>query len=455
MEARYDNVKETTLSWAERPMPELMRLAWPIVVSMVSYSAMTLVDTLFVSTMGPSALAGVGLGGLVMWGVICFPYGLLQGAKVLVSQAAGAGRTHRYGPLLTAALGWALILSAISVVAGLLMTLAVEPLTATAGAAESMSTYLWIRALGTPLILLFAAEREVRQGLGDSRSPMVASVTANLVNFVLDYLFIIVLELGVSGAAWATVMAGAVELGLLTWVLRRGRPTPGQLRLADLGAIWRLGWPTGLQFFIEMGSFLLLSVMISRYGELDMAAHQITIQLIHFSFMPAVAVGEACAVMTGQAVGAGHMGMVRVVARRAMWMAGVYTGTCGLIFGLGGGSLAAWFTADPRLIAMTCNLLLVAAIFQVFDAGVIVYRGALRGTGDVRFPAVVGILAAWLCTPPSMWLLGYRAGLGALGGWIGLCAEIIAIALILWYRLEHKGWHGAAIRARAAGALAG
>ena len=442
------------MSWAERPTPELMRLAWPIVVSMVSYSTMTLVDTLFVSSIGPSALAGVGLGGLVMWGVICFPWGLLQGAKVLVSQAAGAGREHRYGPLLAAAQGWALVMGAICVGAGLLMTLVAGSVTATAGAAASMSTYLWIRALGTPLLLLFAAEREVRQGLGDSRSPMVASVTANVVNVGLDYLFIMVLGFGVSGAAWATVLAGSVELGLLAGVLRGTRPALGRLRLADMAAVWRMGWPTGVQFFIEMGSFLLLSVMISRYAELDMAAHQITIQLIHFSFMPAVALGEACAVMTGQAVGAGRMELVRGVAHRTMWMAGVYTGACGLVFGLGGEVLASWFTTDAALIALTRTLLLVAALFQVFDGANIVYRGALRGTGDVRFPAVVGILAAWICTPPSMWLLGYKLGMGALGGWIGLSVELIGVAFILWWRLERLGWHQAAIRARVAGAAA-
>ena len=454
METSHDTQAETKLSWAEEPLPELLRLAWPIVVSMVSYSTMTLVDTVFVSSLGPSALAGVGLGGLVMWGVICFPWGLLQGAKVLVSQAAGAGREHRFGPLLAAAQGWGLVLGAMCMGAGLLMTLAAESLTATGGAASSMGTYLWIRAMGTPLILLFAAEREVRQGLGDSRSPMVASVSANIVNLGLDYLFIMVLGLGVSGAAWATVLAGAVELGLLAGVLRGTRPVLARLRLADMAAVWRMGWPTGVQFFIEMGSFLVLSVLISRYAELDMAAHQITIQLIHFSFMPAVAVGEACAVMTGQAVGAGKMGLVRVVAHKALWMAGVYTGLCGLVFGLGGELLAGWFTTDPVLIELTRTLLLVAAFFQVFDGANIVYRGALRGTGDVRFPALVGILAAWLCTPPSMWLLGYKLGMGALGGWIGLSVELVGVAFILWWRLEKLGWRQAALRARAASALA-
>ena len=317
-----------------------------------------------------------------------------------------------------------------------------------------MSEYLSIRALGTPVLLFFCAEREVRQGLGDSRSPMIASVAANIFNVALDYLLIMVLGLGVSGAAWATVTSGVLELVILFGVLRGSRPGMGRVRWRDLVSTWTMGWPTGLQFLIEMSSFLMLSVMISRYRELDMAAHQITIQLIHFGFMPALALGEACAVMAGQAVGAGRMELVRRVARLAMWVGGAYTGACGLLFAFGGTTLAGLFTQKPELVEMTRTLLVVAALFQVSDAANIIARGALRGTGDVRFTALVGTITSWLVLPPSMWLLGYWAGLGALGGWIGMSVEIGAVAFFFWWRLERWGWREAALRTRALGLAA-
>jgi MATE family multidrug resistance protein len=79
----------------------------------------------------------------------------------------------------------------------------------------------------------------------------------------------------------------------------------------------------------------------------------------------------------------------------------------------------------------------------------IVARGVLRGTGDVRFPAWTGVLSAWLLTPPLTWWLGGRLGWGALGGWLGMCAEVVVGALILWTRLERSGWRPSAERARA------
>jgi multidrug resistance protein, MATE family len=77
-----------------------------------------------------------------------------------------------------------------------------------------------------------------------------------------------------------------------------------------------------------------------------------------------------------------------------------------------------------------------------------VARGILRGAGDVRYPAIMGVALAWALTPPLTWLLGYQAGLGALGGWIGLCAEFCAGAALFWWRLGRGGWRGAAERTR-------
>jgi MATE family multidrug resistance protein len=330
------------------------------------------------------------------------------------------------------------------VVAGLLPGLA-----ATDGAGLAAGEYFGVRSLAIPASMVFFGVREVRYGLGDSRWPMLASLVANAANVGLNYLLIFVLGWGVAGAAWGTVAANLLELALLMAVQARDGLGLGDLRWRHVASLATMGWPTGLQFLIEMGSFTLLTVMVSRYSEAHMAAHQITIQVIHFSFLPAVALGEACSVMVGQAVGALREQLVRRVARLTMWAAGIYAGTCTLVFALGGRLIGLGFTDDPELLRLTVQLLAIAAVFQVFDAANIIGRAALRGTGDVRFPAVLGVTLAWLATPPSMWLLGYQLGLGAVGGWIGLCVELVLGAGIFWWRLEREHWREAMARARA------
>jgi MATE family multidrug resistance protein len=279
---------------------------------------------------------------------------------------------------------------------------------------------------------------------------MVAAIVANVCNIVLAYVFIFLLDFGVAGVAWATVTANAVEAGTLLGL--RGRVLLPRLSRArgHLRAVWRIGMPNGLQFLIEVGAFTLLTLLIAAMSEADMAAHQIALQAIHFSFLPALALGEAGSVLAGQAVGADRDDLVLGVARQAMLLAGIYTALCTIVLAVGAPLIAGMFTRDEHVLTAAIPLLYVAAAFQVADAANVVARGVLRGAGDVRYPAVVGVLAAWSLTPPLCWLLGDRLGLGAFGGWLGLSAEILATSALFWWRLVRRGWGGSARRSREA-----
>lgn len=448
MESEAENPRRE-LAWADNPMPALLALSWPIAVSMLSYAVMTLVDTLFVGRLGPSALAGVGLGGMAAFTLLCGSFGLLRGIKVLVSQSLGAGRRDRAEAYLGAGLVLAAILGVATLVAGQLLAFALPLITATEASGQAAYDYHRVRILGAPLVLAYVALREYRYGIGDSRTPMVAVVVANVVNIVLDYVFIFGLDFGVEGAAWATVI-GNVSAGAImvyaSWARGFGF---GQVRREHVRGVLRIGIPTGLQFLLEVGAFSLLAAMLAALSEVEMAAHQIAIQVIHFAFLPTLAVSEAGSVLAGQAVGARREELVHEVARLGMVVAGAYALLCTLVLAFFAESIAAGFTDDPTLFGVTVHLLWVAAVFQIFDAANVVSRGVLRGTGDVRYPAVIGIVCAWLFTPPLTWFLGYQLGLGALGGWIGLCIEIVISGVLLWRRLAGGGWQAASAESRA------
>jgi len=441
-------LKRNDLEWTKAPLGELTRLAWPIAVSTLSYSLMTLVDTLFVGRLGADALAGSGLGGTMAFGLVVFSLGLLRAVKVLVSQACGAGHHDQTRAYLGAGLVIAGALGAITAAVGQLVAPMLGELTSTVAAGDYASQYMSIRLLGTPLLLVYAALRESRYGIGDSRMPMVASLAGNGLNIILDYVFIMHLGYGVAGAAWATVAAHAVEAGVLVW---GQRPEGFGLRMwrgRHLASVFRIGLPTALQFSVEVGAFVLLAAMISALSTTEMAAHQIALQVIHVSFLPAYALAEAASIMTGQAVGADRDDLVLPVARMAMIVAAVYTGLCTVAFAGGAAWITGLFTLDLDVRVTATHLLYVATIFLIADAANVVARGSLRGTGDVRVPAVIGVVTAWVLTPPLTWLLGYKVGLGALGGWIGLCAEIFVGAALLWWRLRWGMWRPAAERSR-------
>lgn len=437
------------LEWESNSYTELLRLSWPIALSTLSYSLMTLVDTFLVSHLGASALAGVGLGGVFAFGILCFLFGVLRGVKTLVSQAVGAKRPEEIGAYLGAGLLLALGFGVLAIAAAHLLGSLLGLIAATPEAAENARTYLQIRILGAPAVLAYVALRETRYGKGDSHTPMFATLLANLANIALSCWFILGLGMGVEGAAWSTACAHLVEAAFLGIAQQKEGWGIRSMTLSHLRELWRIGLPTGIQFTLEVGSFVALASLISAMGEEEMAAHQIALQIIHVSFLPAMAVAEATSVLAGQAVGARREELVLRVARQGMWLAGGYTGFCTLILALGAPWLVGQFTDAAGLASIATRLLYVAALFQVFDGANMVARSTLRGTGDVRVPAVIGILTAWVLTPPLTWLLGHQLGLGALGGWVGLCIEIILGSLILWRRLLRRDWLEAAEKTRA------
>ncbi len=212
---------------------------------------------------------------------------------------------------------------------------------------------------------------------------------------------------------------------------------------------WGQGGPNGVQFVLEVGSFLLLTVMVAAMSAVDGAAHQLVLQLINVSFLPAHALGEAAAVLVGNAVGGNRDALVPVVARRALAFGAAYASVCCLAFAIAGGAAAtAMAGGDDALAGRATLLLYVSLAFMIADAANVIARGVLRGTGDVRYAAVVGVATSWLTTPPLAYLFGFYFGLGVVGGWIGLAVEIFVGSSLFWLRVWRGGWRAAAAAAR-------
>jgi MATE family multidrug resistance protein len=415
---------------------------------MLSYSAMTVADTAFVSALGPAALAGVGLAGTLAFAAVVFGIGLLRGVKVVVSQAIGAGQDDRIDALAATGLLIAVGMGFLVLSAGQLLVWVVPPLAASPLAGEYAADYLHVRLLAAPVLFIFCTTREVSYGVGDSRTPMVASLLANIVNIGLDYVFIIELEYGPSGAAWATFVATFLEAGVVIWL----RQAPGfrSLRkgLAGLQAVMRVGLATGLQFAVEVGAFTLLTILVAAMSETEMAAHQVALCIIHFAFLPVVAIGEAASVMAGQAVGANRDGLVRSVSLYCLAVGAAYALFCTLILAFLSPAIAGLFGDDLDVREAATQLLYLAAVFQLGDAFNITARCVLRGAGDVRFPALVGVGISWLALPPLTWFFGYQLEMGAFGAWLAITSEIFTVAAILWWRLWRGGWRASASRSR-------
>ncbi|MBX3190754.1 MAG: MATE family efflux transporter [Labilithrix sp.] len=423
---------------------------------MLGETAIGLVDTKLVGGLGSAALGGVGIATTLMFLGYAIVFGLMRGVKTLTSHAIGEGRLldgyvyARSGVVMGAALG-VVIMIACRDVTGALLALGAD-----AAIVPYARDFLAAVTLGAPSTCALAALIQHRQAIGDSRSPMIVGIAGNAFNAVFAWGLIYgrfgLPALGVRGGGYSTALTETLELAVMGWLLLRSErranatsPSEGA-RLSFRKAtrdVAELGVPTGLQFGAEMLAFTTFTAVLGSIGKTEIAGHQIALNVIRVSFLPGVAIAEAASVMIGTSLGRRSLAGADAVVKSAMKLAVGFMAAWGLVFAIGGGLVAGFFSDDPGVVAIARRLLLVAAIFQVLDAVNIVLRGALRGAKDVRIAALIGIAIIWACVPTAAYFLGKRLGLGALGGWIGFIAETTIGAALFWLRWTRAPWRRA------------
>jgi len=424
---------------------DVFKLAWPVMVSMLSYTAMGVVDTLFVARLGTEALAAVGFAATLVFTSQSFGAGLMAGVRILVAQGTGAGM-HRQGIRAAWQGLW---------VAGLLGILvsmfsmagprAFELMGASTTVSLLADCFFSIRVLGAPVVFSTLCISAWFQGRGDTRTPMVATLISNGLNIMLDPIFIFgwlgVPALGVAGAALSTVISMCVGLAYL--VLR----SHGALRTVVAGpsrillrSLFRLGGPIGVRYLLEMSSYAVFAGFLASVGAIDLAAHVVVVRIISISFLPGHAVSEAAGVMVGQLVGAGTRDLAWKAFRSAFWLSFYIMAGCGLLFILVPGALLGPFEVAPAVLTVAVDLMLIAAVFQIFDAFVMAAYGVMNGAGDTRFVMMSSVTVTWLVKLPIAWWLIRSHDMGAVGAWVGLLAEIVVLCLICGVRIHSGKW---------------
>lgn len=423
----------------------VMNLAWPICISMLSYTAMTVADTIFVGQLGTAPLAAIGLAASAIHAGTAFGHGLIGGMRVTVARATGALQ-----PLEARANAWQGLWIGL-VLGGLVATLAplgpwiFPAMGASDEVSELASDYYAWRTAAAPVVFLYVGLSAWFQGRGDTKTPMVGTVLGNAVNVALDPVLIFgwgdLPAGGVAGAAQATVLGmgvGVCWLAIRAWrELWAGFTLPDRARILE---IWRIGSPTGTQHLLDVLSFGWFAALLAHAGDAHLAAHVVVVRIAMVSFLPGYALGEASGVLVGQALGARRPWLARDANRAATRLAvGLMLG-CALLFVAIPDLLIAVFGAAPGVVAVARQALLVAAALQVVDAIATVALGSLAGAGDTRFVMVATVAVTWLCKVPLCTLLVVGADLGVVGAWLGLALEVSVLAAIAAWRVRGDRW---------------
>ncbi|HEX6288968.1 MAG TPA: MATE family efflux transporter [Herpetosiphonaceae bacterium] len=403
-----------------RPQQSLRRrvlgLAAPVIGENLLQTLLGVVDTILVAGLGAAALAGVGSALQIIFVLIAALSALSVGASVLVAQAYGAGDLAAASRYAQQSLLWSVIVSIPLALLGFVLSgpivglLGVEP-----DVARIAVQYLHVTIGTIVTIMVLLIGGGVLRGAGDSRTPMLITAFANILNVALAYALIYghvgLPALGAVGSAWATFLSRLVGAVILVWVLLRGRngvrvgrglswrPQYGVAR-----DVLRIGLPAALEEVLVITAFATLTPIVAGLGTVALAAHRVIINVLSLSFLPGIGFGLAATALVGQSIGARRPEDARAITSIALRWAMIWMGVLGVIFVLFAPQLMRLFTNDQAMVAMGAAGIRVVALAQPFWAGTFVFAGALRGTGNTRLPLFITSVAVW-----SVVGLGYLA----------------------------------------------
>lgn len=442
-----------------RDWRDLLQLAWPMLIGQVAQLAMGVADTIMAGAVGPIDLGAVAVGFSLWLPVYVFGVGVVSAVTTRIAHAVGARNKTEEAITLQQGLWLGIALALLSISAILHGHWLLPMMQVDAAVQPLCRIYLQGIAFGIFPLMLFQVLRSLCDGHAQSKPVMLMQLIALLVNLPLNYVFIHGLfgapRLGGAGCGWATGCVMWLQLGLLGWHQRarwypllfgQGLAKPDMHRLIDL---LKLGAPIGGAMFTETSVFAGAALLIGRLGATVLAAHQIALNYSALMFMVPASLGYALTVKVGHMLGAGFPARARHFAGFGALTSILFALCSAAVMLLFPHYIAAAYTSDGDVRALTAAILVYSASFQLFDGLQVTAVGSLRGYHDTGITMAITIIAYWVVGLPLGYLLGLTDVLGPARGvfglWTGLIAGLAVAALLLNWRLaviskniEHK-----------------
>jgi MATE family multidrug resistance protein len=423
-----------------------MVLAWPLVLAFLSETAIDVVDIIVIGLLGAEAVAAAALGTMSFFMLLIVILGVTLATAPLAAQAMGARQPRQVRRVIRQGL-WVTLLLSLPASAVLFMADSVlialdQPVAASHAAQEYLAYRAWALAPAVAFVVL----RNFAAVLNRPRLGLWVILAAIPLNGFLDYGLVLgrfaLPRMGIAGAGLASLIASTVSFLIMLWIALTVRPLS---HYTIMGRFWRPDWSVFRRIFrvglpiagimmLEFGLVFVSSIMIGWMGSTALAAHQIAITLATLTFRVPMGIAQAATVRVGHA--AGRRDVAGVV--RAGWVAFAM----GLAF-MGLASIVMWAWPDAlvgiflkksgagnvEVMALAASLIMVAAVFQIWDGAQTIGAGVLRGLNDTAIPMSFAAFGFWGLGLPCGYLLGITMGLGAVGIWIGITIGLFGVAV--------------------------
>ncbi len=438
-------------------------IAAPVIFENIMISVVSFVDTFMVGSLGASATAAVAINTPITWLMNSFSVMLAVGGIALVARYIGANDFKEANAVATQTMGAAFIFSTVLMVLMFFISgyvpkwLGAEP-----DVLPSASSYLRIYSFSIAVHFSGLIASNILRGTGNTKTPMYASLMANVINVLGNFLLIFPVRevavfgfklkiwgagMGVSGAALATTLSFLVSGGFVIFILFRKNQI---LRLSPKGLfkferrvlknVLKIGVPAGIERISITTGQVFLQKIIASLGTVSVAAHYLAVTAESISYMPAYGFATSATTLVGHSLGAKEKDEAIVYSRINTYF-GIAVGVlCGSLFVLFPHVLISFFTKDAAVIEQGSSALRIMGFVEPLFCLTIVVIGVLRGAGDTKLPLLAAVTGMWVVRLTSAWFFVYAMGLGLNGAWFGMAIDISVRSVILSIRYFKKKW---------------
>jgi len=423
-------------------------LAYPVMLSHLGQMTVQVADNMMVGRIGKEALAGASFANSIFVVFLVMGIGMSYAITPLTAKADG----EKNEPKLIAILKHGFL---VCMVYGVLLTLVIISINDLLWffnqpeiVVELAIPYLSIIGLSIIPFMAYQAFRQFAEGLGFTKQSMYITICGNIINIMLNYVFIFgklgFEPMGLYGAGLATFLSRIIMAILMMAFVYFNHRFSNYWKAFTLGNIsWKLnkeilklGFPMSFQFVFEVSTFSFAAIMIGWIGTSALAAHQIAINMASISYMIALGISSAATIRVANQLGQKDYVTLRNAALTCFIMAIVFMSMTAIVFIVGRNFIPILYISDMEVISQAAILLVVAGLFQLSDGIQVIGLGALRGMSDVKIPTLITLIAYWMIGLPLGYVLGFTFDLGALGVWYGLWLGLSIAAVLLFIRFN-------------------
>jgi MATE family multidrug resistance protein len=435
---------------------ELLRVAVPLIVSSGSQSLIHVIDRIILARWSVDAVAAAMPAGILFWSLLSLPFGTAVYVNTFVAQYTGAGQKERVSASLWQGTYFALICGSLLACCG---PFAPQLLSWTGHSGPVLSMeidYFSVLSYGALPALLTVVFSAYFSGRGRTVVVMCVNLAAAVINGVLDVLLVFGLgpipSLGIAGAAWATNFANVFSCGafavLLVYAMRAEGYPVWSARRFDRELSWRMlryGLPTGFQFLVDVGAFLLFVVFVGRLGTAQLAATTIAFNLNSMAFIPMYGMGTGILTIVGRRIGEKRPDHAARTTWLGLKVSAAYMSACAVVYlFLPHLLLIPYVSKDPASFVevepMVVVLLRFVSMYLFFDAMAIVFGSAIRGAGDSQFSLWWTFALSWLLMVLPTFL-AVRWGYGGLYAcWTAATVYITVLGIGFLWRFRAGHW---------------